>query len=250
MRRGTGPYVLLQHTISGHGRLCFAGAPYRLRAGQTMLLRFPHDHRYWLPRGSEWEFFWLCLSGREVLRIWRDAIAAHGPVVQLSTTTLDQIAGLCASVLDGAASSPARASAIAYNAAMLLADELLPTPEMSNGAAWPGGIGRAVSLAQVASTERPNVAALAETAGYSRHHFSRVFRASEGVSPARYVLRWRMDEAVVMLRSGVLPIKTVARRCGFQDPNYFGKVFRRLFGVTPGQFRHGGALRVNPTARR
>src|SRR3954451_15314335 len=124
LRRGEAPYVLVQHTLSGRGRLQFGSRRHLLLPGQTMLLRFPHDHRYWCAAGETWEFFWLCLNGREVSRIWHDAMTAHGPVVTLSAAAIDQLATICLGVLEGGARSAPRASALAYGAAMTLAEAL------------------------------------------------------------------------------------------------------------------------------
>ena len=37
-----------------------------------------------------------------------------------------------------------------------------------------------------------------------------------------------------------LPVKDISGMCGFEDPNYFAKVFRRGFGVSPTEFRTTG----------
>ncbi|GGA86454.1 hypothetical protein GCM10011491_12620 [Brucella endophytica] len=37
-----------------------------------------------------------------------------------------------------------------------------------------------------------------------------------------------------------MPIKEVSALCGFDDPNYFSKVFRRLYGTNPSDFRTSG----------
>ena len=55
MKRGFSPFLVIQHTILGEGRLIHAGTDYRLGPGQTMLVTVPHDHRYWLDRGGHWE---------------------------------------------------------------------------------------------------------------------------------------------------------------------------------------------------
>lgn len=244
LRRGDDHYVLLQHTIAGRGHLRFGREQRVLMPGQTMLLQFPHDHRYWLARGDAWEFFWLCLNGREVLRIWHEAIAVGGPVVRLDETVVERMSGLCLTVMQGDANSPPRASAIAYTTAMEVAEALLSWGGVRAEAARPDGVRRAVSLAQAATTaravERVDVAALATASGYSRHHFSRLFAASERETPARYLLRLRMQEAMAALRTSPSPIKVIAQRCGFSDANYFAKVFRRMNGMSPREFRSGG----------
>ncbi len=73
------PFVVLQHTTFGEGRLDWGAARLRLQPGQTMLVTVPHAHRYWLPPGGHWEYFWLILTGRESLRLAQDIITTSGP---------------------------------------------------------------------------------------------------------------------------------------------------------------------------
>ena len=123
---------------------------------------------------------------------------------------------------------------------MALADDLLPWGDLRSDAERPAAIERVISLCQGSPVPSLDVKRMARAAGYSRHHFSRVFAAHEGVSPARYLTRIRMEEAARLLRADPAPIKEVARRSGFNDPNYFGKVFRRYFGIGPRDFRRSG----------
>ena len=246
LRRGDAPFVLLQHTLGGRGRLVFEGRRFELRAGQSMLLRFPHDNRYWLGRGDTWEFFWLVLNGREVLRIWREAMVLRGPVVTLAEAAAEQLAGLVLSALRGEAATPARASALAYTAAMVVAEELLPWGQPRAAAARPAAIERAMSLCEAHAFAPLDVAQLARAAGYSRYHFSRLFAAHEGVSPARYMLRLRIAEAARLLRIDEAPVKVIAARCGFADANYFAKAFRRFYGMGPKDFRRSGMFAGAP----
>jgi transcriptional regulator GlxA family with amidase domain len=85
-----------------------------------------------------------------------------------------------------------------------------------------------------------DVQTLADVAGLSRAHFSRVFTDCEGVSPAAFVLTERMRRAASLLVSGSASVKQVSRDCGFEDPNYFAKAFRRRFGAGPTEFRTTG----------
>ncbi len=93
------------------------------------------------------------------------------------------------------------------------------------------------------SRDELDVQALADLAGLSRAHFSRVFKTCEGVPPAEFVLAERMRRAASLLVSGASSVKTVARDCGFDDPNYFAKAFRRRFGASPTEFRTTGMYR-------
>lgn len=248
LRRGDGPFVLMQHTLSGRGHLRYEGSEHQVGPGQTLLLRFPHDNRYWLGRSPEWEFFWLCLSGREVVRLWREMLASAGPLVALPDAVIARLAGLCLGVLRGEAHSAAAASEIAYAAAMSLAGYILAPGTAQPGPVRPSAVERAVTLCRAHPADRLDVTRLAAAAGLSRHHFSRVFAASEGLSPARYLLRQRLEQAAALLHTEASSIKQIAGRCGFADANYFAKVFRRVYAISPSDFRSSGAF--GPTTRR
>ncbi len=50
-------------------------------------------------------------------------------------------------------------------------------------------------------------------------------------------VRWvRMAKARMILQKYHLSIHEVAQRCGFPDSDYFCRVFRRQFGLTPGEY--------------
>ncbi|MBV8041668.1 AraC family transcriptional regulator [Pluralibacter sp.] len=71
----------------------------------------------------------------------------------------------------------------------------------------------------------------------SANHLSRLFSQQGSMSFVDY-LRWvRMAKARMILQKYQLPIGDVALRCGYPDSDYFSRVFRRQFGLTPGEYR-------------
>jgi AraC-like DNA-binding protein len=236
-RRGQTPFTVLQHTISGTGRLRYQSRNYKLQAGDTLLVLVPHNHRYWLEKGDRWEYFWISMNGEETLRIHKLVLAAAGPVLKLQPSTVDHLADCSLRLIRGA-TSPGTASAIAYEAAMALYDDVFGSPA---AAAEPSTMQPVIDHIN-ANLDKPlPVSDLAEIVGLSRAHFSRSFAKSEGVPPAEFVLQQRLQRAVKLLtRADFLPVKEVAILCGFEDANYFSKVFRRVYGTHPTEFRTTG----------
>ena len=103
-----------------------------------------------------------------------------------------------------------------------------------------GQIRRVISYVRNHLHEPLEVKTLADHAGLSRAHFTRVFSASEGVSPAEYVFNERMRRAASLLVSSGANVKQVSRDCGFDDPNYFAKAFRKSYGASPTEYRTTG----------
>ena len=240
-RRGQTPFTVLQHTVSGVGNLLYERRRYRLKAGDTMLVIVPHNHRYWLEPGDRWEYFWISMSGQEAVRIHRAIQATTGPVLRLRPETLEHLAWCCLRLIEGEGESPGSASAIAYEAAATVYDGVFGSQSLAALEKDHAGMSRVVDYIRANLGKPLSVSQLAEIAGFSRAHFSRAFAASEGMPPAEFVLQARMRYAARLLTGhALLPVKEIALLCGFDDPNYFAKVFRRFFGTSPTEFRTTG----------
>lgn len=237
-KRGPAPFTVLQYCIGGQGNLRYENRAMQIKPGETLLLLIPHNHRYWLEKDEHWEFFWISMNGEEALRIHRSILAITGPVLRLNTGTIDQLAHCCHRLVT-AGETPGAASSIAYEAAMVLYDDVFgshPTFGQEYRA-----LQHVLGHIEANLSQRLSVSDLAEVAGLSRAHFSRIFAASEGMPPAEFVLHKRLRRAAKLLtKTADMPIKEVSALCGFDDPNYFSKVFRRLYGTNPSDFRTSG----------
>jgi AraC family transcriptional regulator len=86
---------------------------------------------------------------------------------------------------------------------------------------------------------------LAQLVQLSSFHFCRVFRVSFGHSPHTYVTRRRVESAQGLMRSTNLALGRIGLDCGFADQAHFTKTFRRLCGVSPGEWRRTRAGAMN-----
>ncbi|MEY2930840.1 MAG: hypothetical protein RL033_1589 [Pseudomonadota bacterium] len=80
---------------------------------------------------------------------------------------------------------------------------------------------------------------LAELAGYSADHFSRLFKRCFGQPPYQYVLTRRVERAKAMLKDRSRPIANIAAACGFATQAHLNSAFKLRTGVTPGVYRKG-----------
>jgi two-component system response regulator YesN len=68
------------------------------------------------------------------------------------------------------------------------------------------------------------------------NYVSTVFAEQGGESFAAFVARIRLERAAELLREGRMGVAEVGAACGYGDPGYFIKAFRRLHRTTPGRF--------------
>ena len=79
---------------------------------------------------------------------------------------------------------------------------------------------------------------LAGIAGYSPFHFSRKFALAMGIPPHRYISRMRLENAMVELAGGALPLAQIAFNAHFSSQASFTRAFHRATGMTPKQYRY------------
>ncbi|HIG42524.1 MAG: AraC family transcriptional regulator [bacterium] len=85
-----------------------------------------------------------------------------------------------------------------------------------------------------------NVDRLADLAGMSRSSFSQHFKHKTGITPAQYVMHWRMQQATRLLRSAEDSITAIAEIVGYQSEVAFRKAYRSFTGKPPGKVRREG----------
>lgn len=79
---------------------------------------------------------------------------------------------------------------------------------------------------------------LARLFSYHPNYFIRLFRQESGFTPHQFILRLRMQYAVVQLNKG-LGNQEVCYACGFTDSSTFTRAFRKFYGVTPQKYIQG-----------
>lgn len=82
-----------------------------------------------------------------------------------------------------------------------------------------------------------SVAALAEFCHCSESYISRIFKRRIGVNINVYINKVRMELAKNHLLLSTESISSIAARVGFNDPNYFSRVFTQIIGISPTEFR-------------
>jgi AraC-like DNA-binding protein len=122
-----------------------------------------------------------------------------------------------------------------------------PHPRRSPKALAPGVLRKAIAYLED-NLDRPcQLDELAAVSGVSSFFISQQFRRAMGETPARYVMRARVERAKHMLL-GTRSASRVAAQLGFADSGSFSRLFRRVTGVSPEYFSllHGRRLDSGP----
>jgi AraC-like DNA-binding protein len=96
--------------------------------------------------------------------------------------------------------------------------------------------------AQRLREECPNARALSglvRQSGYHPDHFTRLFRQAIGQSPRDFVVRARLEKAVMLLRESELTVTEVADALGYQNVYFFSRQFKEKLGQPPSEYGRG-----------
>ena len=94
----------------------------------------------------------------------------------------------------------------------------------------------AQSIAQNYANPHYELDALLRSAPYCYDYLCRLFRQEMNTTPHKYLSNLRLQTAADILRTGGSSITEAARMCGYQDPLYFSRMFKKKFGVSPREY--------------
>ena len=80
---------------------------------------------------------------------------------------------------------------------------------------------------------------VARAMNYSDAYFCKLFKQCFKVNFSAWLNEYRIDRAREMLQNTRLSVREVSIACGYSDANYFARVFKRVTGKTPSEYRNG-----------
>ncbi len=98
-------------------------------------------------------------------------------------------------------------------------------------------IAKVVAFAQANLDRRVHVSDLAAVAGLSEPRLRHLFKKETSLSPANYLRDQRIRTARALLETTPLSVKQITYAVGFNDASHFIRTFKRISGLTPGDFR-------------
>lgn len=78
---------------------------------------------------------------------------------------------------------------------------------------------------------------LAEQFFINKFYLTRIFKEQFGISVNSYLLQVRITHSKKLLRFTDLSIEKIGQECGMSDANYFSRTFKKVEGISPGEYR-------------
>src|SRR5262245_22542890 len=216
------------------------------RAGSILVVPAGGPARYrWSSHSDSLHVF---LESRLVARVAAEVFdldPARTPVLPLDGLDHAPLRAAMLAVNDELTAGAAGGRLAAESLANLLAVHLIrnasarrPPTRRTDGALPRGKLRAVVEYVEEHLDAGLTVGQMAAAAHLSAYHFARQFKAATGAPPHQYVLGRRVERAQQLLQQDLdLSLAEIAASAGFSDQSQFSHHFKRLIGVTPGQFR-------------
>lgn len=98
-------------------------------------------------------------------------------------------------------------------------------------------VGQTITLIQYDLTADLRLKSIAERLNVNSSYLSTLFHKEVGCTLTEYINKQRIERSIHLLQLTSKPVQEIATECGFQDGNYFIKLFKKQTGFTPSRYR-------------
>ena len=228
---------LLLYCVEGQGALTVNGNRSSVNAGDCILLCQGISHEYSADAHNPWTLYWVHFQGDRAKNFldymgYKDDQQQFfvGVSAMLIATFNQLLAARRTGYSDPAFINAANQLRHLFTQFALQSQQPDAEPETLNlvnvQAYMHDNIHRALDLD-----------ALAAVAGLSKFHFSHRYRTQTGYPPIRHFTHMKMEAACRLLDTTEQSVKSIALGLAFDDPLYFSRVFRKIIGRSPRQYR-------------
>lgn len=98
-------------------------------------------------------------------------------------------------------------------------------------------VGQAITMVQYDLTADLKLKTIAEKLNVNSSYLSTLFHKEVGCTLTDYINKQRIERSIHLLQLTAKPVQEISSECGFQDVNYFIKLFKKQTGFTPNRYR-------------
>lgn len=237
---------LLQYTLKGCGVYQDSEGSFLLPEGYGFLTRMTQEGRYFLPNqngaplcpgagiaSGEWEYFYLHFTGAAA-EPFQDAVQRLTGAVFSLPAISPPVSRFFRFFQKCSASRP-----LPYEGGEFLYGFLCSLLRALDAPADGSSplVRQACGYFKEHFSSLSGIGEAADFCSVSQEHLTRLFKKETGQTPLQYLTRLRMENALFLLLNTSDSVASIARACGFENGNYFARVFRRYLNCSPEDYR-------------
>jgi AraC-like DNA-binding protein len=242
-------HYLFHYVLHGTGILQYTDSndddqTINIRQDEGFLIFPDQITTYFADKDNPWEYVWIEFDGIQAKKfISQVSLSKDNPKYSLkSSANAQRLRALLSSFISDAGRSDYKLLADLY----LILDELIGQSALQTTQPHRTLIDEYISkVEEFIELNYPfniSVDDIAAHCGLNKSYLSRIFKRETSKPLHTFLLDYRLSRAAEMLEEGNLPIKTIAREVGYNDPFTFSRIFRTKYGISPAQWREKVSL--------
>lgn len=224
---------------AGEGFVSIEGNVTYLHEGEAVTIPEQTGHLYGASKDNPWSIYWFHFAGNFAPTYVPRALAGKGVVIPVTARTV--VIHLFEQIFDflsrgnsqryvlAASSAAALVLSLAYEQECLTIDTMnIPGIRV---------VEDLIAYIQNHLTEEIALETLTARSQYSSSRIIQLFKEVTGYSPISFVQHQRIQRACYYLDATHEPVNRIAEYVGFPDQFYFSRVFKKIIGVSPREYR-------------
>ena len=229
---------LMMYCVEGCGYVTIDNIQNTVRQGDVLLLQEGKHHHYFSDSQHPWTIYWLHFDGLQTQQLIEefdfstDQVLVSVGLQPLLISDLKRLLSL--------RQSGYRPSVFNYAAALtrqILYFLALQIRSMNTLQRHNFNLDALHSLMLENINSDINLDMLAASTQLSRHHFATKYKKLTGISPIKHFIHLKMERACYLLDTGSYSAKEVSAQLGYNDPLYFSRIFKKVIGLSPSEYR-------------
>lgn len=237
-KRKAEPFTVIIFCTAGSGYYEYKNKVWEIKAGDILYCWHGTQHHYWADKNNPWTIFWLHVQGKEIDMFLNEMnLNLQEPVLSIGVSPI--LISFFREILDVMKRGNSKANSLYASslARQLLANQIYLISERNKPLDENCNFNKILKYFSDHLTETLTIADMAKYCHLSKTYFIRKFQKNFGYSPLVYFNRLKIESACHLLLVSKRSIKEIAFALGFNDPLYFSRLFQKVMGKSPSDYR-------------
>lgn len=233
---GADQYILIYCT-EGKGTIELDGKKYLLQESDVFCIPRGEKHRYYADKEEPWSILWVHFKGENVIYFpveERKIVHIHS---KHSNNRMVMLFKILFRVLER---NYILGNFIYISQVLsLILSEVYYREKVDESTTQDRHVTAVIRFMYENIHRNPTLEEISREVELSKSYLHSIFREQTGKSPVEFFLHLKMKEACKLLKTTNLFIYEVSARLGYEDQYYFSRIFKKIVGVSPKEYRNG-----------
>jgi len=233
-------HFIIHYILKGKGTFYVNGTTYHLKKGDGFLIRPDTVIYYQADLENPWTYSWVGFHGLKAELYLKQAnLTADNPIFRYDRD--DALKGCLEQMIatkDLVKSREIRLLGLLYIFLSHLIEAAQTSRSLRNSENRKEAyIKKAIEFIEMNYSRKISIAEVSHYVGLDRSYLYSLFNEYLGSSPQEFLIDYRIDKACELMQNSSLTIGDISRSVGYEDPLLFSKVFRKVKGLSPREYR-------------